>query len=129
MIVRFLFKGKQYIVEEFDLDFKQDVSDSGKPNSFPYGGQMAITISDIPDDNINSWMMDTHRTQDGEIHFLSNEGMIREGALLQIHFKEAYCVNYRKVMNPKGSGVLTTLVISPRIIKMGNEEFRNSWSE
>lgn len=129
ILVQFLFKGEKYIVEEFDLEFKQDVNEKGKPDSFPYGGQMAITLSETPDENINAWMMDSCSIQDGEIRFLKNDGMIKEGALMQVHFKEAYCVNFRKIMNPKGSGVLTSLVISPRIVKIGNEEFRNSWTD
>jgi len=128
LIVKFLFKGKEYVVEEFDLEFRQDVSERGRPDSFPYGGQMTITISDVPDENINSWMMDSFQKQDGEIRFLQNEGMIREGALLEIVFKEAFCTQYRKVMIPDSVGVLTTFAISPRIIKVGNEEFRNTWS-
>lgn len=128
IIVQFLFKGEKYIVEEFDLEFKQDVNEKGKPDSFPYGGQMAVTFSEIPSENINTWMMNSYSVADGEIRFLKNDGMIKEGALLQLYFKEAYCINYRKIMKPNGLGVLTSLVISPRIIKVGNEELRNSWT-
>lgn len=111
LIVRFEFRGKMYIVEEFDLDFNQNV------------GLITITISDIPDDSINDWVMDSYQKRDGEFRFLSNDGMIREGAQLQITFKDAYCLDYQKVINPTGAGVLTTLVISPRYLRIGNEEF------
>jgi len=127
VIVQFLFKGKKYIVEEFDLEFKQDVNIKGKPDSLPYGGQITVTISDIPDESVNAWMMNSYQKQEGEFRFFMNEGLIREGALLQIQFKDAYCVDYQKVLNPSGAGVLTTLVISPYYLRMGNEEFENSW--
>lgn len=127
MVVHFFFGGKKYVVEEFDLDFVQDVNSKGKPDSPVYGGKLIVTISDIPDENINLWMMDCYQKQDGEFRFFTNEGKIQEGALLHILFKDAYCIDYQKVMNPKGAGVLTTLVISPRYLRIGNEEFENNW--
>lgn len=129
MVVQFHFKGLKYIVEEFDMDFSQDVDIKGRPDSLPYGGLITITISDVPCESINSWIMNSCQKQDGEFRFLMNDGMIKEGALLQIGFKDAYCIDYQKIMNPQGAGVLTTLAISPRIIKIGNEEFENRWKE
>lgn len=127
MIVHFLFKGQTYIVEEFDLNFKQDVDSKGRPDSSVYGGQMTITMSDLPDENINQWMMDSYKKEEGEFRFFANEGKIQEGALLQIRFKDAYCIDYQKTINPRGNGVLTTLIISPRYLNIGAEEFENSW--
>ncbi len=127
IVVQFFFNGKKYIVEEFDLEFSQDVDYKGKPSGLSEGGLITVTISDVPDDNINWWMMDSFKKQDGEFRFFSNDGMIREGALLQIQFKEAYCVNYQKTLNPQGAGTLTTLVISPRYLRVGNEEFEKKW--
>jgi len=125
IIVQMMFNGQKYIIEEFDLEFKQDVNAKGKPDSMPYGGLITITMSDTSQDSINDWMMDSFRKQDGEFRFLMNDGMIREGARLVIRFEDAYCVNYQKVVNPVGAGVLTTLVISPRVLKIGNEVFEN----
>ncbi|NDV78486.1 type VI secretion system tube protein TssD [Dysgonomonas sp. 511] len=127
MVVHLRFKGKKYIVEEFDLEFGQDINFKNKPDSQTQGGRITVTISDIPDENINSWMMDTYKKEDGEFRFLMNDGMIREGAQLHIQFKDAYCTNYQKIMNPQGAGVLTTLVISPRHLRIGNEEYENKW--
>jgi hypothetical protein len=127
MVVKFFFKGKEYIVEEFDLEFAQEVNHKGQPDSMPDGGLMTVTISDTPDKSINEWMMDSFTKQDGEFRFLINEGKIREGAALQIRFKDAYCVNYRKTFVPQGAGTLTTLVISPRYVQIGNEEFEKKW--
>jgi hypothetical protein len=127
LVVHFFFRGKKYVLEEFDLDFRQDVNYKGKPDSRVYGGRLTATISDVPDDSINNWMMDSFKKEDGEFRFFMNDGMIREGALLQILFKDAYCVDYRKMINPQGAGVLTTLSISPRYLRIGNEEFENDW--
>lgn len=127
IVVEFAFRGQKYILEEFDIEFKQDVNDKNKPDSETYGGLITITISDTPDEWINLWMMNLHEKRDGEFRFLSNDGRIVEGAQLKISFKDAFCVDYQKVMNPNGAGLLTTLMISPRYIRMGNEEFENRW--
>lgn len=127
MVVSFLFKAKKYILEEFDLEFGQEVNTKGKPDSLLYGGRITITISEVPDESINAWMMNSYQKQDGEFRFLVNDGMINQGAVLQIQFRDAYCTDYRKTLNPQGAGSLTTLVISPRYIRVGNEEFENRW--
>lgn len=127
IIVSFFFKGKKYIVEEFDLEFKQDVNSKGKPDSSVHGGILTVTISDIPDNDINMWMMDCYKKEDGEFRFFANDNKIQESAMLNILFKDAYCVDYQKTINPRGAGVLTTLVISPRYLRVGNEEFENNW--
>ena len=128
MIVQFHFKGQKYIVEKLDIEFKQEVNAKGKPDSFPVGGLITVTISDIPSDSINSWMVNSFQKQDGEFRFLTNNRMICEGAKLHVRFKDAYCVSYKKVISPVGAGVLTTLVISPHILRIDNEEFENRWS-
>lgn len=127
MVVSFQFKTKKYILEEFDLEFGQEVNAKGKPDSLPSGGRITITISEVPDESINSWMMNSYQKQDGEFRFLINDNMINQGAVLQIQFRDAYCIDYRKSLNPQGAGSLTTLVISPRYIRVGNEEFENRW--
>jgi hypothetical protein len=128
MVVQFTVKGQKYIVEEFDMDFAQDVNHKGQPDSMPHGGLLTVTISEAPDKIINEWMVDSYLKYDGEFRFLMNDGMIREGAVLQIQFKDAYCVNYRKTLNPQGAGTLTTLVISPRYLRVGNEVFEKKWN-
>jgi hypothetical protein len=46
VIIQFVFMGKTYIVENFNLNFRQDVdSYRNRPDSFTYGGTMQITIS------------------------------------------------------------------------------------
>ena len=127
MVVEFLFRGKKYILEEFDMEFRQDVNDRNKPDSEVYGGIITLTISETPDEQINAWMMNPYERRDGEFRFLVNGAKIEEGAALHISFREAYCISYQKVMDPKGAGLLTTLVISPRKLMVGREEFDNKW--
>ncbi len=129
LVVEFLFRGKKYILEEFDLEFRQDVNDKNKPGSEVYGGIITLTISETPGEQINVWMMNPYEKRDGEFRFLANESKIVEGAVLHITFKEAYCISYQKVMNPKGAGLLTTLIISPCKLQVGREEYENKWKD
>jgi hypothetical protein len=125
VVVQFLFGGKTYILEEFDMNFRQDTNEKNQPDSDIYGGLISLTFGETPDENINRWMMNTYERQDGEFRFLINTVKLMEGAALHILFKNAYCINYRKVIIPNGAGLLTTLTISPGFIRIGNEEFDN----
>lgn len=127
IIVEFILRGEAYIVEELDLEFKQDVNDKNRPDGEPYGGIITITISETPDDWINHWMINFREKNDGEFRFFTNAGKITDSALLRILFKEAYCIGYQTVINTQGAGLLTTLTISPRSVYIGNEELENNW--
>jgi len=127
LVVEFILRDQVYVVEEFDLEFKQDINQKNRPEGEPYGGVITVTISDTPDDWIKHWMINAKERNDGEFRFLLNEGRIESGAQLRILFKDAYCVNYYTVMDTQGAGLLTTLVISPRVVHIGNEELENNW--
>lgn len=127
MVTEFRFMKKKYILEEFDLEFRQDVNEKNKPDSDTYGGILTLTFSETPDQWINLWMMNPYEKRDGEIRFLTNESKITEGAALIVTFQDAYCISYQKTLNPKGAGTLTTLIVSPHKIKVGTEEFENKW--
>ncbi|MDR3340472.1 MAG: hypothetical protein LBT25_10355 [Candidatus Symbiothrix sp.] len=128
LIIRFVFMEKTYIVEDLNLNFRQDMDKKkNRPDSFTYGGQIQLTISEAPDYSINEWMAQSYMTRSGEIRFFPNTPKIIDSALLTIYFSDAYCVAYNKKVNPATYGILTTLTISPRTIKIGNEEFENKW--
>ncbi len=130
MVIKFYFMDKTYIVEDFDIHFKQDIDKyKNKADSLPYGGIMSVTLSEPPDHSINEWMMQTYMVRDGEIRFLSNKSKIRESPLFSISFFDAYCIKYQKKIDAAEYGLLTTIVISPRLIKIGNEEFENNWNK
>ncbi|GHT41255.1 hypothetical protein FACS189437_07930 [Bacteroidia bacterium] len=129
LLVELDFYGKRYVLEEFDLEFKQDVDDRNRPSSDVYGGIITFTMSDTPDDRINGWALHSYEKRSGRFRFLKNEKPIGESSPLIITFEDAYCVDYQKIMIPQGAGTLTTLVISSRILKIGNEEFANRWKD
>ena len=98
-----------------------------RPDSFTYGGTMQITLSGFLDSSLDEWLTQTYQTRDGEIHFFANMPKITDSALLSLFFTDAYCTACNKMIDTATNGVLTTLIVSPRNIKIGNEEFENRW--
>lgn len=127
VVVAFIFNGKRYILEEFDLEFDQDVDSKNRPDSDVKGGLITLTISEPPGDDLTKWMMNDLERQNGEFRFFANKDKIDEGSLLDIVFKDAYCISYQKVVVPKGSGVLTTLIISPHRLQIGEDIYESGW--
>lgn len=127
VVVKFTFKDKTYIATEFDMQFSQQVNHHNLPIGEVCGGTITITLSGQLDENVTAWMMTVNEKQNGTIHFFNNKGKITENALLVILFNNAYCVRYHTVLDPLGSGMLTTLVISAHTLTMGNVEYKNRW--
>lgn len=127
IVVVFLFGGKRYILEEFDLEFNQGVDHKNKPDSDVKGGLITLTISETPGTDLTKWMMNNLERRNGEFRFFSNKEKIDEGSLLDISFKDAYCISYQKVIVPKGLGVLTTMILSPRLLQIGEETYESCW--
>lgn len=126
VFIQWYFGNKTYAVKEFDLTFSQD-KNVEKHSSVPLPETIIkITISDIPDDKMNWWIIDSFHKYDGEFRFFKDEELLAEGASLFIQFRDAHCIHYKKVIDPK-KGALTTLTIQPRVIKVGNEEFEHDW--
>lgn len=127
IVVAFIFKGKRYILEEFDLEFNQDIDSKNRPDSDVKGGLITLTISETPGSDLTKWMMSSLERQSGEFRFFVNKDKIDEGSLLDILFKDAYCISYQTIINPNGSGTLTTLMLSPHRLQIGGEIYESSW--
>jgi hypothetical protein len=127
LVAKFIFMDKTYILENFDISFTQEVNEKGKPGGLPTGGIMTLTISEAPDATINEWIMRETLLREGEIRFFPNKSRIDDSSVLNIVFKDAYCIRYKKQIDASGSGLRTTLCISPRYIKVGQDEFENNW--
>lgn len=129
MIAKFVFMDKTYILEEFDLSFGQELNAKGQPGGFPKGGLMTLTLSEPPDAALNEWISRDNIVRDGQIRFFTNPDKITENAQLEILFRDAYCFKYQKKMRTHDLGLYTTFAISPRYVKIGNEEFENKWKK
>lgn len=127
MVAKFTFMDKTYVLEDFDISFTQEINEHIKPGGLPLGGIMSLTISETSDVTINEWIMRETLLRDGEIRIFPNKRKVEESAVLNIIFKDAYCIKYKKQIDVLGSGLRTMLFISPRYVKIGLEEFENNW--
>lgn len=123
IVVQFHFKGLKYVVEEFDLEFKQEEDRHGEPAGDVLGGIISFTISDMPDERLRWWIMDNFKKYDGEFRFFSNTKPYGESSLLNIQFKEASCVSSSQTGVPQGVGIHSRFVLSSRYLGIGKEEF------
>jgi hypothetical protein len=115
--------GSTYAVSNLDMEFKQDISNKNQPDSETYGGDISLSLTDKPDDVIEEWIVDTFRKHDGILRFYERDSKKTYGLVSSIFFEDAYCTKYRKIMNTVTGENTTVLHISPRIIKIGQEEF------
>ena len=128
-ITKFIFMDKSYILEEFSLSFQQEINDKGRPDGLPSGGIMNLTFAGAPDYYINEWMVHEQLLRNGEIRFLSGEKKVTSGADLVIIFEDAFCIEYKKYIHTLKGGLFTSLKISPKTVKIGEEEFSNNWKQ
>lgn len=129
VIVKFTFMENTYVLEDFDLSFEQELNHKGQPGGLPKGGVMNLTLIETPDYYLNEWILRDDLLRDGVVRFFTNKQRVDEGASLTISFKDAYCIRYQKKIRTLEDGMFTTITVSPRYIKIGNEEFENRWKE
>jgi len=126
-VVKLFLLDKEYILEDFMINFNQELNHKGSPDGPSKGGIITLTFSEPPDYPIDEWMCRENLLRDGEIRFLSSEIKVKGGADLIISFTHAHCIGYEKSI--RDNGLFTKLVISPRYVKIGNEEFLNRWKQ
>ncbi len=121
-------EGKVYTIHEFDWEFKQDLDWHQQPSSELYGGAMGITLQGNVDSTIHNWIMNPGRKHSGILKFYNNVETYSEGAVMEIEFEDAICARYHKQIIADGGLLSTTLVLSARVLKVGNQVFEQKWS-
>jgi len=120
--VWFVFEGKEYEVEKFNIYFKQSVDHKGQPQEQVRGGRMFIALTQTVPEDIYKWAMKSVM-QDGSVEFRSKTA----SSPLKVEFKKAYCVNFERVVD-SGGGVTTIITISPADIIINGIDFYNNWT-
>jgi hypothetical protein len=126
-VIKFTFMEKSYLLEEFHIGWQQETDSRGRADGMPVGGIIKLTFAGAPDYYINEWMLREKLLRSGEIRFLSGDIKVTKGADMTLFFEDAFCVEYKKYMHILKGGLFTSLVISPRFVKIRNEEFTNKW--
>jgi hypothetical protein len=126
-VIKFIFMEKSYLLEEFHIGFRQETDSRGRVSGMPAGGIIHLTFAGAPDYYINEWMLREKLLRSGEIRFLSGDIKVMKGADMTLFFEDAYCVEYKKLIHTLKGGLFTSLTVSPRFVKIRNEEFTNNW--
>jgi len=120
--VFFILDGSKYEVEKFKLGFDQEIDFKGQPQHEVSGGQILITLNQMPDNNLYLWAKKSTLLKNGQIIFQTDLGM----SVLRINFENAYCINLTKEIDAM-KGTISTLIISPEKIFINEIEHDNFW--
>ena len=114
--------GSTYQVEQFNIGFSQGVDHKGQPQEEINGGQFTVSMLQILPESFYSWNLDFNQSKSGTVAFK----LATRGTILEINFIQGRCVNFTRNLSSNG-GVVSTLVISPREIKLNGIEHINRW--
>jgi hypothetical protein len=124
LIVKFVFDGKDYEVEYFNINFSQPSDFKGQPQHEIRGGQVSIHLSQVADDNLYIWAKTSTLRKSGSVLFQTDVGM----NVLKIEFEGAYCNRLVREINAS-AGTNTIVHISPEKIKFNGIEHDNHWGK
>lgn len=122
MSVKLNVDGKEYHISQFKTGFSQRIDHKGQPQSEISGGQFIVSMTQTLPESFYSWNIDDNRYKNGTIIFkLENSRTV-----LEIEFFNARCINITRNLSI-GQGVVSTIVISPSIVKFNGMEHDNRW--
>ena len=122
--VIFCVDGDEYEVEQFKIGFHQPVDgNKNQPEGEVRGGRIMITLSKNVKNNIYGWAIKPWVKKNGAVLFKTGTS----GAVFEVAFVNAYCVNLKRIINALGQGLSTTLTLSPESVSVNGIEFDNRW--
>ncbi len=121
--VWFTVDDKEYEVQQFDINFEQEVDQKGEPQTVVRGGLMTLTFSQIVPESIYAWAMGHNVKKDGSVDFRNETS----NPPLSIEFTNGQCINFTRSINSESGGLSTTLIISPAEIIINGITLDNHW--
>jgi hypothetical protein len=117
--------GKEYELKSFSTEFAQSTDYKGQPQAEVKGGLLHLSFFQLPDENINRWMLrtGTSGSKSGEIQFRKKTSNMP----LRINFVDARCINYQKKLGSSRTGFDVKIVISPKEITFNEILHSNRW--
>lgn len=99
----------------------------GRPSEEVRGGSIQFSLESSKDNTFAQWVVDPYATQNGSIEF---KDPVAGSLLKTISFEDAYLVSYSESFHSADSQpMIQTLVVSAKIIKIGDAELKNKWPE
>lgn len=113
---------ERYRVIDCHYEFYKKTNRAGEVASGVKGGEINLTISDLPTDELMAWVFDHFKKYNGEVTIIDTDGTTLE----QIYFENARCVGfkmcYEGLERPHNK---TYLKLSVEHIKIGDVLFDN----
>lgn len=116
----FVLDGKTYSVEQFQLQFQQEIDHKRQPQHETKGGQFTLTLTESVSYNVLIWAKKANERKNGSVLFKK----AASGTVLRIEFVNAHCVALRRKINNQ-TGTTTTLVIAPEKISLNGTTLDN----
>lgn len=129
IVAEIRFGDDKYEVTELDLQFQQDTDRRNQPEGDVYGGRIVCSIRGTLSKQLTAWSIYADKQVSGEVRFYNRNHWLTSGADFCIRFIDANCLRVNRKVSVKYRKPITELVIAPRIVKIGNEEFENKWKE
>jgi len=82
---------ERYNVIDCDYEFYKKTNRAGEVASGVKGGEINLTLSDVPTDELMAWVFDHFKKYNGEVTIMDTD----ETTLEQIYFENARCVNFK----------------------------------
>ncbi len=99
----------------------------GRPSEDVRGGRIQLSWETSKDNSFAEWAVDPFALQSGSIEFKDSA---TGGLLKKVDFKDAYVVDYSESFHAADNQpMVQSVVLSARIIKIGDAEHKNPWPD
>lgn len=111
---------------KFTMNLSQSVDSQNRPNAVASGGIVNITLEASRNNELMEWMVSPNMTKTGFINFARRDG---ESAMSNIHFRDAFCINYNMNFDAEDETPMTIeITISARVLDFeGGLTITNRW--
>jgi len=111
--------GERYLLDSFDIELDREKDKRYLPISAVFSGRIAPELE--------GWIVRSSERRDGMLRFYRNKydeknRKADEGAVFDVRFYEALCIGIRR--EQRGATTTTTLLLSAKRIRVGDEEYQ-----
>ena len=116
-----------YTILSCSYNLTRSTDMKGVPQTKVQGGTFHVTVETSGDTRLSDWILDVYAHNDGEIKFYKTDA---DAVAKTLEFTNACLVDYSESFSSEGGmPMMASLTISAEIIKIGQGELDNSWSE
>ncbi len=114
----------KYEIIDLNFGFGQAIDHKGQPQHEVKGGQLLVTLTEVPAPSIYDWAKRSNKPKSGKILFQTAS----RGTILTISFEDAHCFSFTQKINFT-SGTEINLGITPKKLVIADILHDNNWTE